>query len=883
MADIPVGVLETLFQQDGIELEGGGENKSAQCISPHHNDSKPSLSVNLTKGTYNCHGCGIKGNAYTYLTAIKGKSQSEAAEVLKAFGWGEDRFDHARQQEHKKAQKKKGVTGFAVPGVLEYWKGHKLIAQYDYRDKDGKIIASKGRYPYHKDPEEKDIRPYTPGRETWWMSAPWSDSIPEHDRCTDIPLYRLDGILATPRTRVVWVVEGEKDVDNIRTMADPPPNKKTGVPTPPPVTCLYTQKRDLLKHNDLTPLAGRKLLLCADQDEPGRKEMKAIGKLLADKFECSVQFVLPSGDGGYSVGDAATAGGWEGAKEWLYEHGIVNYEDVFKPDDKIVEETIKKRGIDLAKNEHFYVMGRMEKMVVIRSNALHDLHFFTANHLQQPGNLLDIAPREFWSEVCGDSSFNAPGARHVITDVILRIAEKKGFINMARIMLGRGAFQDNGRCFYYMGDHVLTEDDKGKLTVRMDINDITTKALRPGPHIHTAKHSGAPGYAKAIAECIHEYRWERPAHGVAFAGWIVTSLVGGALPFRPMLWLIGPPGAGKTYLVDPVFKAVLGNALLFVSNETEAGISEAVRDDSLPVWIDEFEPKKGREERTEQVLAYMRQSTSGEALRARGGPQAANNVVPRASICFSSVYQVNLGQANEERIVTLRLAREGLSAEEWMRLEKRFREAIEAKKMAAVRHWIIENTSWVVNRAAEIQSALLREGHTTRDSQIYGALSAGAELMFGEEKTLTPPVVDLGTEADEWKVLEVLFGTPMQMGGGRVTTLGTAIMKLMDPSGVETRADKELYGDFLENYGVGYRDLNTAQQFDTPSVLFAPTTEGFKKVFKGSEYESVNLKKCVGALKGMREEQSKRFRTGGAGRQRPLVMTVMRLQQLGFL
>lgn len=877
MADIPVGVLETLFEQDGIELRGGGENKESRCISPHHKDSKPSLSVNLTKGTYLCHGCGIKGNAYTYLTAIKGKSQSEAAEVLKAFGWGEDRFKHARQQEQKKEDHKKGVTAYAVPEPFKVWRGQNMIARYDYRDEKGKIIACKVRYPYHKNPQEKDIRPYVAGRDTWWMTTPWSDGIPEHDRCEDIPIYRVDEINAASRSRVVWVVEGEKDVNNIRAIADAPKN------SPPPVTCLFTQKRDKLRYNDLTPLAGRKLLLCADQDEPGRKEMKDIGKLLADKFECRVQFVLPKGDGGYSVGDAAAAGGWEGAKEWLYEHGILDYEDVFKEDAKIVEETVAKRGIDLAKNEYFYVMGRSDAAVVIRTNSLHEIRYFTANQLQQAGTLLDIAPRDFWQEVCGTSSFTAPGARHVISDILLRIAERKGIVNMARLMLGRGAFKDNGRCFYYMGDHVLTENDGGRLDVRMDINDITAKALRPGPHIQTAKHSDAPQYGKAIAECIHEYRWERPAHGIAFVGWIVTSLVGGALPFRPMLWLIGAPGTGKTYLVDPVLKAVLGNALLVISNETEAGISEAVRDDSLPVWIDEFEPTKGREDRVQHVLAYMRQSSSGEALRARGGPQAVNNVVPRASICFSSVYQVNLGQANEQRIVTLRLSREGLPIEHWMKLESRIREAISPKKMSAVRHWIIENTKWVVDRAAGLQTALLQQGHSTRESQIYGALSAGAELMFGDEKFLTPPVVDTSTDVDEWRPMEVLLGTPMPMGGGRAMTLGMAIMKIIDVEKIETKGDKQLCSEFLENYGVAYRDLTTSQQFDVPTVLFAPTTEGFRKVFRTSEYENVNLKKCFMALKGMREEQSKRFSAGGAGRQRPLTMTVSRLRQLGFL
>ena len=882
MADIPVGVLETLLQQDGIEVpQGAGENRMVKCwntAAHSQGDRTPSMSVNFTKGAYNCHGCGMKGGAYSYLLEARGYDKTKAIEVLKGFGWGDERFDYAKEQEEAKTKKKKGVTAFAVPGVLEYWRGQKIIARYDYRDKAGQIIASKGRYPKKEDPEKKDIRAYVPGEQNWWMTTPWSDTIPEGDRCDvgGIPIYHLDEIEKAKRTWTVWLVEGEKDVDNIRNVQGHPKG------TPPPVTCLFTQKRASLKYNDLTPLAGRKVLLFADQDEPGRNEMKAIGQILADKYECFVRFVLPPGDGGYSVGDAAAAGGWEGAMAWVEEQGIHEYGEVFKADDRVVEETITRRGIDLSSNDHFFVMGRTDANVVIRTNSLHEIRYFNANQLQQPGTLLDIAPRDFWTEVCGTASFAAPGARHVITDIILRIAEKKGLINMARIMLGRGAFKDGDRCYFYMGDHVLAEDTDGKMATHMGINEVTTRALRPGPHLHVTKHSRAREYAHELAECLHEYRWERPSHAMAFVGWIVTALVGGALPFRPMLWLLGPAGSGKTYLVDPVLKAIHGNALLVISNETEAGISEAVRDDSLPVWIDEFEPTKGREDRVQHVLAYMRQSSSGEALRARGGPQSANNVIPRASICFSSVHQVNLGQANEQRIVTLRLTREGLPVEEWMKLEERFRGAIEPKKMGAVRQWIIENTAWVVKRADKIREALLRQGHTTRDSQIYGALSAGAELMFGEEKALTPPTIESASEVDEWRPMEILLDTAMPMGGGRQSTLGIAIMKIMDPERIERQADKELYSEFLENHGVAYRDINSTQQFLEPTVLFVPTSEAIKKVFKGTEYENVNLKRCLGGLKGMEEDQTRRFQIG-AVRYRVLSMKVAQLRRLSFL
>ena len=57
-------ILEELLLADGIKLrEGGGSDKMVLCWA--HEEKTPSMSVNVAKGVYNCHGCGAKGNAYS--------------------------------------------------------------------------------------------------------------------------------------------------------------------------------------------------------------------------------------------------------------------------------------------------------------------------------------------------------------------------------------------------------------------------------------------------------------------------------------------------------------------------------------------------------------------------------------------------------------------------------------------------------------------------------------------------------------------------------------------------------------------------------------------------------------------------------------------------
>ena len=64
-------ILESLLALDGVVLpRGGGANKMVECFSPSHDDRNASMSVNVSKGVYNCHGCGIKGNAYASQTCL---------------------------------------------------------------------------------------------------------------------------------------------------------------------------------------------------------------------------------------------------------------------------------------------------------------------------------------------------------------------------------------------------------------------------------------------------------------------------------------------------------------------------------------------------------------------------------------------------------------------------------------------------------------------------------------------------------------------------------------------------------------------------------------------------------------------------------------------
>jgi DNA primase len=72
--------IVALFSHFGVQLTKKGKSHVGLC--PWHDDSTPSLSVDKTKGLYNCFGCGESGDIFTLVEKMKGCTFSEAMEFL---------------------------------------------------------------------------------------------------------------------------------------------------------------------------------------------------------------------------------------------------------------------------------------------------------------------------------------------------------------------------------------------------------------------------------------------------------------------------------------------------------------------------------------------------------------------------------------------------------------------------------------------------------------------------------------------------------------------------------------------------------------------------------------------------------------------------------
>ena len=798
------------------------------------------MSVNVTKGVFRCHGCEYQGNAYTYLITNRGMDKKDALKLLKEQGWDEARIKVAQNQQRDIDNSKKGRPKWSEQ-TWDKLRGRPKIAEHDYCTEDGTLVTRLIRYATEEKLKGPKCLPFSPCKEGgWWCCYALSDDLPTEDKLVDkLPLYRLPELMESMTRspgRQIWIVEGEKCVDAVLSLKD------IGADGPPPCTTAMFGQLESFEKNDLSPLEGKTILLMADQDDPGRAKMLKLAAHLAGNFGCAVKTFLPPGDAeprakGYDVADAIMAGGWDSVLQWVREVGSPQ---TYAFPKRAVQETLYLSPMD--ETDHFKVRGlHGTDYVAIQSKATHEVHVIKRTSLNIEGTLLMMAPLGWWVEKSEGNGIG-PAARRSFADAILRAAEARGHFKLENLV-GRGASKDGSKYSYNIGEKVLTEGDDGLLSVETDIGHADGY-FQPGAHISMRDVPEAPLYAKELYDAVMAYRWQSPIDGRAFLGWIVSAIVGGALPFRPMLWLLAPASSGKTFLLTNVLSPALRTMLFPLIDASEAGIVSALGGDSLACYLDEFEPRKGQEQKWESILAVVRMATSGDGARLRGSPTNTMTIMhrPRFSMLVASTHRPSLSAADDSRFFTIRLSAQ--MVDDWPKVRRDVESATDPDKMLALRSYIIRNTANIVNKAQEIEDELLTSvsGISTREAMISGALTAGAGFLSGDYRMVRRR---RGTKDDTFTIFSRLLSALVRTHEGSEMSIAEILRKgYWDKFGtfIWDGFDKE-YVNLASRYGF---------RMATEQTIFVGTDlESQKSLLRRSEFENVDLTDYFRRLPGV--------------------------------
>ena len=771
----PIALVE-LLRLDGVVIPDGEQTKRLiPCINPFHTSLVATMTIDIGNGTYDCT-CGAHGTALTYLTRIRKIDDEAACLKLKSLGWTDERINHARNMEQDDAAHREGLPKhFAdIPKVLVK---KKLLRLHKYKRIDGQDLVTMALYDSGNDIIKKF--PFTPARRGgWWMCEPTKSSLPPEDRHADkFPLYRLNDLkneMADAR-RQVWIVHDELTADLVAALpADPGDKVKGPANGPPPVTCLFSNKRQL-KRIDLNLLYGRMVLLLAKTDEESRAYMRLVGSHLNDKG-CAVKYFLPPGDGGYSLCEALSQEGWAGALSWIQGIGTILHDSenpLFAGPSKSQRDLPPVPAPPMDRTPHFRVLGIHDGHIVFQISKTGEIYYCRDTQVGNIGVLQKLAPLAFWVEQSDQEGLSVKN-RMKFADALLRAAQARGLHDPMTDSHGRGAgyFPDR-RAYYHLGDRLLLENEETHLLdVPASFNSVEEDVFMPRKRI-TVVDSSEEGrqYLRAAYAALIRYHFMNLHHARAFMGFMVTSIIGGLLDLRPMLWLIAMEATGKTFLLNDFSKPFLGEMLTASGDTTEAGLVDQMRNDSLPVYVDEFEPGEGRyaQERFRSVLKSIRLASSGESRRIRAGGIAGGmvpNVIPRYSMMVSSINRPRLSNADFGRFFMCRLSVARATTLEWPAIKKDIIESVAGDKAKIIRSTIIRNAERIAHSVREIEASLSERFSKQRDLQIIASLTAGAGFASGNYETITRETTDSSNTT--LTPFDLLLGSMVPARGGSV-------------------------------------------------------------------------------------------------------------------
>lgn len=496
---------------------------------------------------------------------------------------------------------------------------------YEYLDANGELLIYMLRY--ERGAGKKSFSPLS-----YWRNSGWQKKMPPGKHS----LYGLQILAKHPKSTVI-IVEGEKSADAGAKLSS------TG--TGDYVFMTWPGGSSSYKQAKWNVLSGCDVILWPDADDPGIKAMNSLAEVLKTLKVVSIHILDVSGHtGGWDVADAASDG-WSARQlvDWIVDNKRLIYP---LPDEPEKE------------NIHFRSLGYHGKNFMFYIQATGQVVAFKGTEFEMWGNLHTLAPAHYWERHYNNAKMELSGAtmKRLISDALIRQSEANGYYDPS-IIRGRGVWEDNGKSVLHLGNKLIVDG------VECDIRTFKTDYIyeqRVTMHIRTRGPLESSEATKLLDIC-NLVRWEESISGFLLAGWIFSSIICGVLPWRSHIYLTGPVGSGKTWIVENIIKRCLrGLGVTMQGTEsTEAGLRQIMKGDARPVLFDEAEADtRENAARMQRIFALARQASSEGAAPIVKGTQnqiAAIEYIFRSCFVFASIQPSMTHYADESRITLLRL------------------------------------------------------------------------------------------------------------------------------------------------------------------------------------------------------------------------------------
>lgn len=367
----------------------------------------------------------------------------------------------------------------------------------------------------------------------------------------------------------------------------------------------------------------------------------------------------------------------------------------------------------------FYFLDRMKQIAAIQRGTLRrqTVAQYVLNGLYLAAHYPVYNAQEVWQP----HKFN----EDLCIQHMLLACEDRGLWSPLDAERGPGAWRDDeARLVIHLGDRLIIEgDDLAPGVIGRHI--YSAAPALPAPSDVADADEGKAAAAELL-ETLSTWHWARgDLDARLFLGHIMAGLIGGAIKWRPVGWITGGAGTGKSTLHE-MLQAMLGTAGLFSDETTAAGITSALGNKTVPVFLDEVEPDDdGRKE--QQLIKTARIMASGGTKRRGSADHGGVQFTLRSTVLFSSIDIPPLDAQDRSRIVIYEVlplsdgaALPDLSAERMQRL------------YAVLLRRLINEFGRYNRLFEQFRAELGRVGHSNRTADVFGTLLAASEVVLSD-------------------------------------------------------------------------------------------------------------------------------------------------------
>ena len=317
----------------------------------------------------------------------------------------------------------------------------------------------------------------------------------------------------------------------------------------------------------------------------------------------------------------------------------------------------------------------------------------------------------------------------------------KGVFELEDRVRGRGAWRHkDGSLVFHAGDAVWLDGKwRGPGEYSRQIYPGRPPIGRPAAALEPCGEGSA---GDILLQGLASWKWDRPELDPRLAlGWVMCAMVGGALDQRPLIYVTGGEGTGKSTL-QKLLRILMNGALLATSNTTQAGIYQRVQQDSVAVMVDEMEAKEDTRN-SDKLLELARIAYSGDKMQRGGKDGVGQEFSVYSSMLFSSIAMPPIDSQDASRMAILRLRERdrpepGEKPVEILR-ELGLRNGDRAGELG--RQLLRRMFTWFEIEGAEarwdrllegFRAALKTAGHSDRAADTFGALAAGCHCALSD-------------------------------------------------------------------------------------------------------------------------------------------------------